>query len=41
MLSWCGIVIIVTGYFFYKVLTVKKKNKPDPCTDNDSQKDER
>lgn len=25
MLTWCGIVTIVTGYFFYKVLTAKKK----------------
>ena len=35
MLTWCGIVTIMTGYFFYKVLTAKKKKEPDSYTDND------
>jgi hypothetical protein len=35
MLSWCGLVTIATAYFFYKVLTTKKKSEPDSYTDND------
>ncbi len=35
MLSWCGIVTFFTIYFFYKVLTTKKKDEPDSYSDND------
>lgn len=35
MISWCGVVTLVTGYFFYRVLTAKKKDEPDSFTEND------
>lgn len=37
MLTWCGIVTIVTAYFFCKVISAKKKPEPDSYTDNDEQ----
>jgi len=30
-----GIVISFTGYFFYKVLTIKPKQEPDSYSEND------
>jgi hypothetical protein len=30
-----SIFTVVTGYFFYKVLTVPKRDEPDSFTDND------
>jgi heme/copper-type cytochrome/quinol oxidase subunit 2 len=35
MLSWTGFVSIMTIYFFYKVLTKKKKPEPDSYSEND------
>lgn len=38
LITWLTTVTIVTGlciYFFYRVLTTKKKNEPDSYTDND------
>jgi hypothetical protein len=38
LIMWISTITIVTGlcgYFFYKVLTAKKKNEPDSYTDND------
>lgn len=29
MITWCGLVTIMTGYFFYRVLTNKPKNEDD------------
>jgi len=28
-------ITVITGYFFYKVLTTKKHEEPDSFTDND------
>jgi hypothetical protein len=30
-----GTVVSITGFFFYKVLTVKPKDEPDSFTEND------
>lgn len=30
-------VSLVTGYFFYRVLTTKKKTEPDSFSDNDDE----
>ena len=27
MIAWCGLVTIMTGYFFYRVLTYKPKDE--------------
>lgn len=32
-----GIVIALTAYFFYKVLTIKPKPEPDSYTENDDE----
>ena len=32
-----GIVIAITAYFFYRVLTTKPKEEPDSYTDNDDE----
>ena len=32
-----GIVIGLTGYFFYRVLTTKPKTEPDSFTENDAE----
>ena len=31
-------ITVITGYFFYKVLTAKKHGEPDSFTDNDDEK---
>jgi len=41
LITWLTTIITVTGlcvYFFYRVLTTKKKNEPDSYTDNDKYK---
>ena len=35
MLTWCGIVTFMAGYFLYRVITAKKKDEPDSFKDND------
>lgn len=38
LFMWLTTITIVTGlsgYFFYKVLTIKKKDEPDSYNDND------
>ena len=30
-----GLIATLTGYFFYKVLTIKKREEPDSFTEND------
>lgn len=35
MLSSIAIVTFITSYFFYKVLTTKKKSEPDSYSEND------
>ncbi|MBF0694545.1 MAG: hypothetical protein IR153_05765 [Flavobacterium sp.] len=35
MIAAQGIVILFTGYFFYRVLTTKPKTEPDSFSDND------
>lgn len=35
MLSTEIVVTLITGYFFWKVLTAKPKPEPDSYTDND------
>lgn len=35
MISTQGIVAIVTGYFFYRILTTKPKSEPDSYSEND------
>ena len=37
MVATQGIVICLTAYFFYRVLTTKPKAEPDSFTDNDDQ----
>ena len=32
-----SVFIVVTGYFFYKVLTIKPKSEPDSFSDNDEE----
>ena len=32
-----GTVALITGYFFYRVLTTKKHAEPDSYTDNDDE----
>lgn len=32
-----GLVIIITGYFFYKVLTTPPKQEPDSYSENDDE----
>ena len=32
-----GIVIAITAYFFYRVLTTKPKEEPDSYTENDDE----
>lgn len=32
-----SVFIIVTGYFFYKVLTIKPKSEPDSYLENDDE----
>ena len=32
-----GLITILTVYFFYKVLTIKKHEEPDSFTENDDQ----
>lgn len=39
MLGWMGLVTLVTGYFFWKVLTIKKKPEPDSYSGNDDKDD--
>lgn len=36
MISVEAVVILFTGWFFYKVLTVKPKPEPDSYADNDN-----
>ncbi|MBI3134604.1 MAG: hypothetical protein HYZ14_08040 [Bacteroidetes bacterium] len=31
-------ITVITGYFFYKVLTMKKHDEPDSYTENDDKK---
>lgn len=35
MVLTMGVVTGFTGYFFYKVLTIPKKNEPDSYAEND------
>lgn len=35
MLATQGVVIAITGYFFYKVLTTPPKPEPDSYSEND------
>lgn len=38
LIMWITTITVVTGfcgYFFYKVLTTKKKDEPDSYSDND------
>lgn len=38
LIMWLSTIIVVTslcGYFFYKVMTIKKKDEPDSYTNND------
>lgn len=37
MVSTIAIITIVTGYFFYKVLTTKPKAEPDSYSENDDE----
>jgi hypothetical protein len=37
MTSVWSIVILVTGYFFYRILTIPKHQEPDSFSDNDDQ----
>ena len=37
MVSAQGIVIAITAYFFYKVLTTKPKQEPDSYSENDNE----
>jgi hypothetical protein len=37
MITTQSVFIIVTGYFFYKVLTIKPKNEPDSFVENDDE----
>ena len=32
-----GVFVLVTGYFFYRVLTTKPKQEPDSFSDNDDE----
>ena len=32
-----GVFVLVTGYFFYRVLTTKPKQEPDSFSDNDEE----
>ena len=34
-----GTVIVITAYFFYKVLTIKPKPEPDSYSENDDEKE--
>ncbi len=39
LIMWISTITIVTGlcgYFFFKVLTTKKRDEPDSYTDNDN-----
>jgi hypothetical protein len=38
MISVWTLVTVITGYFFYKVFTVKKHSEPDSFTENDDEK---
>lgn len=41
LIMWLTTTTIVTGfcgYFFFRILTAKKKNEPDSYTDNDKNK---
>lgn len=31
-------ITVITAYFFYKVLTIKKHDEPDSYTENDDEK---
>jgi hypothetical protein len=37
MVTTQGIVTVLTGYFFYRVLTTKPKVEPDSFTENDQE----
>jgi len=37
MISTLSVITIVTGYFFYKVLTTKPKEEPDSFSENDDE----
>lgn len=39
MVATQGIVISLTGYFFYRVLTTKPKAEPDSFTDNNDEEE--
>jgi hypothetical protein len=37
MISTITIITVITGYFFYKVLTTKPKAEPDSFSENDDE----
>lgn len=37
MIGWMGFVTIMAGYFFYRVLTVNRKNEEETDDGNDNQ----
>jgi hypothetical protein len=37
MITTQSVFIVVTGYFFYKVLTIKPKKEPDSFIENDEE----
>lgn len=37
MISVWTLVTVITGYFFYRVLTSKKRSEPDSYTENDDE----
>jgi hypothetical protein len=37
MITTQSVFVIVTGYFFYKVLTIKPKSEPDSFLENDEE----
>lgn len=39
MITTQGIVTLLTGYFFYRVLTTKPKSEPDSFTENNQESD--
>jgi hypothetical protein len=39
MVTTQGLVTLLTGYFFYRVLTTKPKVEPDSFTENDDVED--
>lgn len=39
MIATQGVVIAITGYFFYRVLTTPPKQEPDSYAENDDEQD--